>query len=34
MSKIHMKSAVDRDEIEGKTKTLCGRHLSDHNSLA
>ena len=34
MNKIHMVSVIDRDEVKGKTKTLCGRHLSDRSSLA
>ena len=29
MNKIHMKSAVDRDSVAGKTRTLCGLLLSD-----
>lgn len=33
MGKIHMESAVDRDDVEGKTKTLCGLHLGDNSVL-
>lgn len=33
MSKIHMKAAVDRDSVEGKTRTLCGIFLSDKTVL-
>ena len=28
--KIHMKSVIDRDSREGKTRTLCGRYLNDN----
>ena len=34
MGKIHMASAIDRNEIKGKVKTLCGRHLTDCKALA
>lgn len=33
MNKIHMKAAVDRDSVEGKTRTLCGLFVSDSNVL-
>lgn len=33
MAKIHMVSAVDRNEIKGKVKTLFGRHLTNCKSL-
>jgi len=33
MDKIHMESAVDRDDVKDKTRTLCGLHLSDRNVL-
>lgn len=31
--KVHMKSVIDRDSIEGKTRTLCGRYLNDYKQM-
>lgn len=34
MSKIHMKSAINRDTIPGLVKTLCGMHIKNTREIA
>lgn len=33
LAKVHMESAIDRDDVCGKTRTLCGLHLTNRNVL-